>query len=98
MKDTKFAATLVIVGTATIVVAASVYYLTSSKKKVKNVLSRESFISNRNLSWFQLPPMGGETGMISFIVTEFVVVYRMVLIFQQLHSFIHFRLTYTLQL
>ena len=63
MQDSKFTATLVIVGTATLVVAASVYYFTASKKKVKNVLSRESFISNRNLSWFQLPSMMGEAGM-----------------------------------
>lgn len=58
MQDSRFTTTLIIIGTATIAVAASVYYLTSTKKKVKNVLSRESFISNRNLSWFQLPNIG----------------------------------------
>lgn len=62
MQDSRFTTTLIIIGTATIAVAASVYYLTSAKKKVKNVLSRESFISNRNLSWFQLPNIGAGAG------------------------------------
>lgn len=62
MQDSRFTTTLIIIGTATIAVAASVYYLTLAKKKVKNVLSRESFISNRNLSWFQLPNIGAGAG------------------------------------
>ena len=44
----------IIVATTTVALIASVLFLNSRKKKVKNVLTRESFIKNRNLSWFQL--------------------------------------------
>ena len=44
----------IIVATTTVALIASVLFLNSRKKKVKNVLTRESFINNRNLSWFQL--------------------------------------------
>jgi hypothetical protein len=64
--NASFPRTIIIITTATIAVAVSVYFLTSRKKKVKNVLSRESFISNRNLSWFQLANLGeGNQGLLS---------------------------------
>lgn len=62
--DASFPRNIIIITTATIALAASVYFLSSRKKKVKNVLSRESFISNRNLSWFQLATLGeGNQGL-----------------------------------
>ena len=62
--DASFPRTVIIITATTIALAVSVYFLTSRKKKVKNVLSRESFISNRNLSWFQLANLGeGNQGL-----------------------------------
>ena len=95
MQDSKFAATLVIVGTATLVVAASVYYLTSSKKKVKNVLSRESFISNRNLSWFKLPLTGAEAGICRLPATDFVAKWSDIIFLQLFTFFFSSRTSYS---
>ena len=51
---------VVIATTTTLALVASLFFLNSRKKKVKNVLTRESFINNRNLSWFQLAPAGDD--------------------------------------
>ena len=58
--------------TTTIALVTSIYFMRLKKKKVKSVTARESFISNRNLSWFSLVPMGdaGAEGVLAAILNH----------------------------
>jgi hypothetical protein len=54
--NTGLSKSIAIIVTTTVVAsatAAAVYFITIRKKKIKSII-QESFISNRNLSWFSL--------------------------------------------